>query len=83
MEAEVTNRPQIPLPLRSTDAGRTSRESPEGNQTASPNIPPAQIKTMSDTTSPNHPAVSKICIEYADGSHDEIELMDSSQGLYS
>jgi hypothetical protein len=38
---------------------------------------------MSDTTSPNHPAVTKIRIEYADGSHDEMELMDAAQGLYS
>ena len=38
---------------------------------------------MSDTTTPNHPAVTKIRIEYADGSHDEMELMDASQVLYS
>lgn len=38
---------------------------------------------MSDTTTPNHPAVSKIRIEYAGGIHDEMELMDASQGLYS
>ena len=38
---------------------------------------------MSDTNSPNHPAVTKIRIEYADGSHDEMELLDAAQGLYS
>jgi hypothetical protein len=38
---------------------------------------------MSDTTSPDKPDISKIRIEYADGSHDEMELMDASQGLYS
>jgi hypothetical protein len=37
---------------------------------------------MSDTAS-NHPAVTKIRIEYADGSHDKMELLDASQGLYS
>jgi hypothetical protein len=38
---------------------------------------------MSDTTSPNNPAVTKIRIEYVDGSHDEMELMDAAQVLYS
>jgi hypothetical protein len=38
---------------------------------------------MSDTNTPHHPAVIKIRIEYADGSHDEMELMDAAQGLYS
>jgi hypothetical protein len=38
---------------------------------------------MSATTSPNNPAVTKIRIEYADGSHDEMELLDSEQGLYN
>ena len=38
---------------------------------------------MSDTNAPNHPAVSKIRIEYDDGSHDEMELLDATQGLYS
>jgi hypothetical protein len=38
---------------------------------------------MSDTTSPHHPSISKIRIEYADGSHDEMELLDAAQGLYS
>lgn len=37
---------------------------------------------MSGTAS-NHPAVTKIRIEYADGSHDKMELLDASQGLYS
>jgi hypothetical protein len=37
---------------------------------------------MSDNT-PHHPAVTKIRIEYADGSHDEMELLDAAQGLYS
>jgi hypothetical protein len=38
---------------------------------------------MSDTKAPIHPAVSKILIEYANGSHDEMELMDAAQDLYS
>jgi len=38
---------------------------------------------MSDTTTANHPAVTKFRIEYADGSQDEMELLDASQGLYS
>lgn len=38
---------------------------------------------MNDTTTSNHPAVTKIRIEYADGSHDEMELLDAAQGLYS
>jgi hypothetical protein len=38
---------------------------------------------MSDTSTQNHPAVSKIRIEYEDGSHDEMELLDASQGLYN
>jgi hypothetical protein len=55
---------------------------PAGNQAVPPNIPTIQIKTMSNAA-PNQPAVTKIRIEYADGSHDEMELMDASQGLYS
>jgi hypothetical protein len=37
---------------------------------------------MSDTYTPHHPAVTKIRIEYADGSFDQMELVDASQGLY-
>ena len=38
---------------------------------------------MNHSTTADHPTVSKIRIEYADGSHDEMELIDPSQVLYS
>jgi hypothetical protein len=56
---------------------------PTGSQALSTNIPEIQIKTTRDTTTANHRAVTKFRIEYADGSQDEMELLDASQGLYS
>jgi hypothetical protein len=38
---------------------------------------------MKATIAEAHPAVSKIWIEYADGSHDDMELLDERQVLYS
>jgi len=38
---------------------------------------------MCDTSPQNHPAVSKIRIEYEDGTHDVMELLDAEQGLYN
>ena len=38
---------------------------------------------MKATIAEAHPAVSKIRIEYADGSHDDMELLDERQVLYS
>ncbi|MFM8715806.1 MAG: hypothetical protein ACKOHM_04015 [Spartobacteria bacterium] len=38
---------------------------------------------MNDTSTQNQPAVSKIRIEYEDGSHDVMELLDAEQGLYN
>jgi len=54
-----------------------------GNQTISPSITPIQIKPMCDTSTQNHPAVTKIQIDYEDGSHDVMELLDAEQGLYN
>jgi len=38
---------------------------------------------MKATIAEARPAVSKIRIEYADGSHDDMELLDERQVLYS
>ena len=83
MEVAATNRPLSLRPPRPADAGRISREPPGGQPDPSAKHFPEPNKTMNHSTTADHPTVSKIRIEYADGSHDEMELIDPSQVLYS
>ena len=65
------------------DAGQISREPHDGPANLFAEHYPNLNKPVSDTSAQNHPAVSKIRIEYEDGSHDEMELLDAAQGLYN
>ena len=68
---------------RPVDAGQNLREPHDGPANRFAEHYLNLNKPMSDTSTQNHPAVSKIRIEYEDGSHDEMELLDAAQGLYN
>lgn len=83
MVVEEEKRLQSHILPRPADAGKNSREPHDGPANRFAEHYLNLNKPMSDTSTQNHPAVSKIRIEYEDGSYDEMELLDAAQGLYS
>ena len=83
MVVEEVKRLQSEILPRPADAGQNSRDPHDGPSNRFAEHYPNLNKPMSDTSTQNHPAVSKIRIEYEDGSHDEMELLDAVQGLYN
>lgn len=83
MVVEEEKRLQSHILPHPADAGQNLREPHDGPANRFAEHYLNLNKPMSDTSTQNHPAVSKIRIEYEDGSHDEMELLDAAQGLYN